>query len=321
MPSVQLLRALVSERLTVAVDEIMTIFEKTLAEYEDELRHRRSRPRGAAQPCGTTIEERGSDASQRIQPVLISMKIPSVHDERRPSLEQEAPMAPFVKEELEEVWTSHCQKSEEVTASLEKEDVKEKSLASTIQQRESVEHRQEASPTCILCEPVESDLNGEDCGGTDAVFDSAIASVIKATNNNRRPFADSGQYSDPEPHLSSHNQAKCFKCPECEKIFKYNHNLQRHMACHTGEKPFGCIECGRKFNQKASLDRHKRVHTGEKPFSCVFCGKNFTRRGSLTSHMRFHTGEKPFSCSLCKKSYNNRGTLVKHMRAHENYAR
>ncbi|XP_077430002.1 uncharacterized protein LOC144056802 [Vanacampus margaritifer] len=339
MPSVQLLRAFVSERLSVAVDEIMMIFEKTIAEYEDELKHHR-RLVGASQLSSKTIDDRGSEASQHSQPVLISMKMSPVHPEQ--SLEQETPLAPYVKEELEEVWKSpilnHCQKSEEMKASLANEEAKEKPLSSTMQQRQSVAHRQAVSPTSSLCEQAKCEPNEEGCGNSDLFFHLDVASVKPATNisqpalentgnfnnsrnSNDQPFSDSWQSSDPETHLGSHNQVKFYKCTDCGKIFKYNHNLQRHMSCHTGEKPFGCIECGRKFNQKASLDRHKRVHTGEKPFNCMFCGKNFTRRGSLTSHMRFHTGEEPFTCSICKKSYNNRGTLVKHMRAHDNYTR
>lgn len=270
-------------------------------------------------------------------PVLISVKIPPADQESSQSPEQKAPMPPLVKEELEEVPTSpmlnHCQKSEDMNASLENEVVKENPLSSTMQQRQSVEDRQAASITSTLCEKVECDVNEEGCGSSVAFFDLDAAHVVKVTPNSpqtddfnrsrnrtidRRPLLDSWQYSDPETQLSSRNRVTC---AECGKTFKCNQNLQRHMLCHTGEKPFGCSECGRKFNQKASLNRHKRVHTGEKPFSCVFCGKNFPWRGSLTSHLRFHPGEKPFTCSICKRSYNNRGTLVKHSRAHDNRTR
>ncbi|XP_057702344.1 zinc finger protein 92-like [Corythoichthys intestinalis] len=327
MPSVQLLRAFVSERLTVAVEEIMMIFEKTISEYEDELKHHR-RLLEAGQMPRTTVDDHRTDTSRCIQPVVISMKIPLVHQERSQSLDQEAPTPSHFKQEVEEVWTSpvlkDCQKSEDLN--LENEYAEEKPISFIKQQRESVEHRQANSSSC---EPLASEFN-DNVGGLNVsnvanVTNNSQPALLKLVNfNNRKqttdnqPFSDSWKYNDPEPHLSAHNQRKCFKCSECGKIFKYSHNLQRHKSCHTGEKPFGCIECGRKFNQKASLNRHKRIHTGEKPFCCMFCGKNFTRRGSLTSHMRFHTGEKPFSCSVCKKSYNNREVLVKHMTTHEN---
>ncbi|XP_049589917.1 zinc finger protein 79 [Syngnathus scovelli] len=323
MSSAHLLRAFVSERLTVAVDEIMLIFEQTIAQYEDELKHHRMLQASASaaasasgQLATKTIHHRGSDASECIQPELMGLKIPPVHQERSQSLAPTPP--PFVKEEVEEVWTSPIlvtqgQKSEEMIASLGNEE-----------KVPSIVHRQARSPPSDSHEPVQGQPNEE---GSDALFDSNVAHLLQTTNNtppvlfnqtiDGRPFSD----SDPQSHLGSRNKVKCYKCTVCGKVFRYNHNLQRHMSCHTGEKPFGCIDCGKSFNQKASLKRHKRVHTGEKPFSCMFCGKKFTRRGSLTSHMRFHTGEKPFTCSICKKSYNNRGTLVKHMRAHDSYTR
>ncbi|XP_077458667.1 uncharacterized protein LOC144075484 [Stigmatopora argus] len=332
MPSVQLLRAFVSERLTVAVEEIMVIFEKTIAEYEDELKHHRSLLEGGQMPSITNDDHR-TDASQCMQPVSINMKPIPVHQERGQSLDQETLDPSHVKEELEEVWTSpilnHYAKLEDL--SLETENVDENPLSFTKQQETSVEHRQVKPSTSSLCESLANEFNEDYIVGlnveniTKAATNSqpALPKIVHFNDNRNQitdsqGIVDSWQDSDPEPHLSIPKWRKGVRCTECGKIFKSNANLQRHMSCHTGEKPFGCIECGRKFSQKATLDRHKRLHTGERPFCCMLCGKNFTRREALTSHMRFHTGEKPFSCSVCKKSCNNRVVLVKHMLTHEN---
>ncbi|XP_077582343.1 uncharacterized protein LOC144203030 [Stigmatopora nigra] len=331
MPSVQLLRAFVSERLTVAVEEIMVIFEKTIAEYEDELKHHRSLLEAGQMP--TITNDHRTDASQCMQPLSINMKPIPMHQERGHSMDQETLDSSHVKEELEEVWTSpisnHYPKLEDLN--LETGNTDENPLSFTTQQEPNDEHRQAKPSTSSLCESLENEFNEDYIVGlnveniTKAATNSQPAhlKIVHFNNNTNQitdsqPIVDSWQDSDPEAHFSIPNWRKCVKCTECGKIFKCNHNLRRHMSCHTGEKPFGCIDCGRKFSQKASLDRHKRLHTGERPFCCILCGKNFTRRESLTSHMRFHTGENPFSCSICKETCNNRVVLVKHMLTHEN---
>ncbi|XP_061914009.1 zinc finger protein 629-like isoform X2 [Entelurus aequoreus] len=328
MSSLVVFRSFVSDRLTVAVEEIMGMFEKTMAEYKEELL-------GARQP------NNNCDAAQHIRPMLTTVKVSPVHREM-------SPVPPYIKEEPEEIWTSPTVNPEEFgtsnvlfpSAPVNDEGAKEKPLSSSIQQRESVEHRETASSVSSPGEPFEGELYGEDPRGSGAIFHSDTAGILKAANNSPpavfhhlmtevlnngrnffikpKPPSDSQKYVDPVPPSARH-PSKCYECPECGKIFKYNNILQRHMSCHTGAKPFGCIECGRKFTQKSSLDRHKRMHTGEKPFSCLFCGKTFTRGGTLTSHMRFHTGENPFTCSICKKSCNNRAALLKHIRTHESY--
>ncbi|XP_061913925.1 zinc finger protein 629-like isoform X1 [Entelurus aequoreus] len=359
MSSLVVFRSFVSDRLTVAVEEIMGMFEKTMAEYKEELLGARQPNNNcdAAQhirPMLTTVKVSPvhretspvppyikEDAAQHIRPMLTTVKVSPVHREM-------SPVPPYIKEEPEEIWTSPTVNPEEFgtsnvlfpSAPVNDEGAKEKPLSSSIQQRESVEHRETASSVSSPGEPFEGELYGEDPRGSGAIFHSDTAGILKAANNSPpavfhhlmtevlnngrnffikpKPPSDSQKYVDPVPPSARH-PSKCYECPECGKIFKYNNILQRHMSCHTGAKPFGCIECGRKFTQKSSLDRHKRMHTGEKPFSCLFCGKTFTRGGTLTSHMRFHTGENPFTCSICKKSCNNRAALLKHIRTHESY--
>lgn len=41
MPSVQCFRQFLNERLTTAAEEIFTVFEKTIAEYEEEINRQR----------------------------------------------------------------------------------------------------------------------------------------------------------------------------------------------------------------------------------------------------------------------------------------
>lgn len=50
MSSLQALRASVNQRLTVAAEEIFELFERTMAEYKEELRRERKLPDGVFKP-------------------------------------------------------------------------------------------------------------------------------------------------------------------------------------------------------------------------------------------------------------------------------
>ncbi|XP_018523021.2 zinc finger protein 235 [Lates calcarifer] len=352
MSTIQLLRAFVNQRLTVAVEEIIGAFERTLTEYEEEIERQR-RLLGAENHSGIRIAlNNHTGVSQDIQPLIVNAKIPSEQHESDPSLDQEAPQPPHIKEEPEEVWTS--QDGQQFQTGLEGTDTPEFQFPPVSMKSEAdVENPQsshlyqdqtkentEANPLATSpAQHTEAGALGEDCGGLEPTFDLDVAGFLKATSNGQfflsqcfktetevldddwnqmirpQPCSDTMKDSEAASHRS-HNQKKLYKCPACSKTFKHNTALQRHITCHTGERPFDCTECGKTFRQKGSLQIHMRRHTGEKPFSCLVCSKNFTQSGTLVAHMRIHTGEKPFSCSVCKKRYNERGTLVRHMRVH-----
>lgn len=50
-------------------------------------------------------------------------------------------------------------------------------------------------------------------------------------------------------------QVENFKCPECNKTFKYRYNVRNHRRIHTNERPFAC-ECGERYRWRSSLDYH-----------------------------------------------------------------
>ncbi|XP_074504440.1 uncharacterized protein LOC141775206 [Sebastes fasciatus] len=333
-------RVFVNQRLTVAVEEILDMFERTIKEYEEEV-HLQSRLLGADQlPAGimtTSLLDRDTETgvSQEIRPLTVNTKIPPEQQESRPSLD---PEAPHIKEEPEEVWIRQGLDGADIPefqfapVSVKSEDDGENSQSSPLHQRQTEEHR-EADPPAQ--QQTDAGAGGENCGGSEPAVDLDVAGFLKATSDGRfflsqcfktepedlhddwnQSFSDKLEENEAESHLRSHTQKKLYKCPACNKTFKHNTSLQRHITCHTGERPFDCTQCGKTFRQKGSLQIHMRKHTGEKPFCCLVCSKNFTQSGTLAAHMRIHTGEKPFSCSVCKKRYNEKGTLVRHMRVH-----
>ncbi|KAM4550027.1 uncharacterized protein V3H82_019241 [Fundulus diaphanus] len=112
-------------------------------------------------------------------------------------------------------------------------------------------------------------------------------------------------------HLKVHRETS-FRCGVCGQSFTLRGNLRIHMRIHSGERPHSCSICGKSFGRRASLVRHVRSHTGEKPFACVYCGHSFTEKGNLTVHLRTHTGERPYSCSMCARSFSQLSSFYKH---------
>ncbi|KAM9859805.1 uncharacterized protein ACBR49_013285 isoform 1-T1 [Aulostomus maculatus] len=326
MPSMQVLRACVSQRMAAAVEEIMGMFESAIGEYEAEM-SRRWLLGDAALPDTEIDPRRG--ASQHIEPLLVRVTIPLKHQDGSPSLDQEDPEPPLIKVEQEEVWTSQkredCPEPESQfpPSSVKTEDEEEERQLPQIQKRATENPGGADPPACSSGEQMDcggseaaSDMDGAASSKADSSYQVSLSLCSKTDDRNHmtdsQPFSDSGKNGNQR----SHRYKKLYKCSVCKKMFQQKQDLLKHTVCHIGEKPFDCVECSRKFNRRESLCRHMRTHTGEKPFTCLICGKSFAWNLSLASHMRTHTGEKPFCCSVCQKCYNDRANLQRHMRTH-----
>ncbi|KAK1799400.1 hypothetical protein P4O66_007626 [Electrophorus voltai] len=106
-----------------------------------------------------------------------------------------------------------------------------------------------------------------------------------------------------------------YECPHCRKSFQDLRKLHTHQQAH--ERTFGCNWCSKAFCQSADLRRHMRTHTGERPYCCTWCSKSFSQRSNLRRHVRIHTGERPYKCPRCECSFSDGHTLKKHQRKHE----
>ncbi|XP_054462611.1 zinc finger protein 135-like [Anoplopoma fimbria] len=323
MSKAQILRSLVNQRLTAAAEEIFELFERTIAEHEEELSRSKEENERQRKLLDAVFNPQLRLHRADVQQLLVvKEEVPPEQQEWSSSLDQEEPEPPHIKEEQEELWTS--QEGEQLQG-LEEADTK---FSFTPVKRE--EDEKEAQPSQRhqrQTEQMETEADGEDCGGPepdknpDSDRHLQLSSIEKASQCYKQETEvsdDWNETSEPQSGLNFlknneyNSSEKLFCCSECGKRFNQNSNLKTHMRTHTGEKPFSCSVCGKRFGQKAHLQNHLKCHTGEKPYSCSFCNKCFARSEHLQLHMRTHTGEKPFSCNVCGKRFTWLGQFKSH---------
>uniref|UniRef100_UPI001EAF1BF8 zinc finger protein 184-like n=1 Tax=Oncorhynchus gorbuscha TaxID=8017 RepID=UPI001EAF1BF8 len=326
MSKLQSFRVFLDERLTAAAMEIFGAFEETVAEYQEENDRLRRLLRITPEIKLCTIDSLQLSVSEEILP-----EQQHCEQEWSPSLGQENPELPQIKEEQEELRTSL---EEEQLQGLEADikftpscvksecDQEDPLQSFTSPQTQTVENRESDPKQVVLtpfvtvthfkglyipCDPPDNQNNASS-------HSSAVSSDPVGL--------DSSPRLDPSPSMAEHcskpSTGRPCTCPVCAKTFKLKGYLSKHMRIHTGvgEKPFSCGDCGKSFNLKGNLKNHMLTHTGNKSFSCGACGKSFIHKGSLKKHKLTHTGEKPFSCSDCGKSFNQKGNLRNHKLTH-----
>ncbi|KAM7423948.1 hypothetical protein PAMA_000349 [Pampus argenteus] len=316
------LKALVNERLKAAAEEIFSLFEKTIKDYEEEVF--RSKQETKHQRL---LAERKSNGATHSVSMQLSVQGEEIPSEQQQHCEKKQPYShnlgddddretPQIKEEQEELWTT--QPGEK----LEEADTKDSMFKIIYVQRSDEERRQstheshnvenkeedpwpsssseqlkakpdkEPTSDCQMSEDVDSDDECKDSGGLHSGLNSKKAQ-------------GSGKIVD-----------RPYTCSVCSKNFRIKSILTRHMKMHTGEKPYSCSVCGKSFIQRSYLRTHMNSHSGQKPYTCSFCGRGFTQVGNMNAHMRIHTGEKPHSCAECGKHFREKADLIKHTIIH-----
>ncbi|XP_038547863.1 zinc finger protein 2-like [Micropterus salmoides] len=345
MSKVQTLRAFVQQRLSAAAEEIFELFERTIAEYEEELCGQRKLLDAVFKP-----EVRLHRAD--VQLLLVSKEeVPPEQQEWRPSLDQEDQLEP---QHIKEKWSSSLDQEDPPEPPHIKEEQEERLISQS--GGEQLQRLEEANFIKFTFTPVpvkskldeekpqssqlhqrlrqktdqmETEADGEDCGGPEPARNSDADGHLQPATHDKISYSsetetdDSCDWEETREPESGSNPLQNSKVPvsdqECstgktsssssECATSFGHEV--HLQEHSGEEPLSSV-CGK----GSVLTKHLTGHTGEKPFSCSVCKRSFNNRSSLSKHMRTHTGEKPFSCSVCGKGFTRKSDVRRHSTVH-----
>uniref|UniRef100_A0A8C2XCU0 C2H2-type domain-containing protein n=2 Tax=Cyclopterus lumpus TaxID=8103 RepID=A0A8C2XCU0_CYCLU len=275
MSKIEMLRLLITQRLTAAAEEIFGVFGRTLAEYEDEIcrskleisRQRRlldlcRKPQVCLQVDSSALREQQGWSSG-----LSDMEAPPIKKE-----EEE-------EEEEEELWSSQQEEQSDVKfvffqsggARSEPLDGHTTSPLSRLQDPDDSEPDPLPGTSIQQTSPGEDALglvsgNGRkpDCEELDAAQSEVVDSYICTICGHA--FAQRGHWAK---HVQVHRKTdtkvdKSYTCDICGKRLTRFDGYQKHLRIHTGEKPYTCGECGRRFSDNSNYKRHIRTHVGQK---------------------------------------------------------
>ncbi|XP_071058568.1 zinc finger protein 32-like [Pseudochaenichthys georgianus] len=338
MSRVKMLLSLKKQRLTAAAEDIFALFEKTIAELEEELSLSKEENERLQKLLDAVLQPQLRIHRADVQ-LLVVVKEELLPDQQEwsTSLDQEDPESPpYIKQEQEELRIS--QEGKQLQELEEADIIKSTFIPDPVKSEDDKEKPQSSQPHHRQTEHIEKEADGDDCRGPEPARNSDPESSLQPkTEDNtgdssepdtedsadwketREPASDSTSLKIRQESVSDSSRSavkKQFGCSVCSKSYTYRNNFQRHMRIHTGEKPFSCSVCKKPFSQREHLKEHMRIHTGEKPHSCSVCKKSFSQNRNLKTHMRLHTGEKPHSCSVCKKAFSQNIHLKIHMRVH-----
>ncbi|XP_038580258.1 zinc finger protein 420-like [Micropterus salmoides] len=238
-------------------------------------------------PEPTHIKEKWSPSLDQEDPEPTHIK-----EKWSPSLDQDDPEPPQIKEEQEDLWTS--QEGEQLPGLEEADITKFLFTPVPVKSEEDDEEKPQSSQLHqSQTEQMETEADGEDCGGPEPARNSDPDQLLQPKTDDK-----TSDFSVAEIEVSCDDWEET---REPQSGPNSNEDPVTDARCNSPDKPFSCSECGKRFTRKGFLETHMRTHTGEKPFSCSVCGKKYTKKGYLIQHMAVHRGERRHSCSICNK--------------------
>ncbi|XP_034748714.1 zinc finger protein 271-like [Etheostoma cragini] len=354
MCKVQMLRALVEQRLTAAAEEIFGLFERTIAEYEEELCRSKEENERQRELLDAEFRLHRADVEQLL---VVKEEIPPEQQECSSNVDQEEPEPPpHIKEEQEEPWGS--QEGEQLQGLEEADITKFPFTPVPVKSEDDEEEAQSSQLHQRQTQYMETEADGEDCGGPgparnshphlqseteDQIGDSSDPetddsadwketrepqSALNSLKNNEVPPGESfslnreePEFRNPDPHLQPKD--KTGDSSEVSNGLKESPGRQFGLMFWKNtevpaEKAHSCSLCGKRFINECTLRDHMIQHT-DTPFSCSVCGKGFSQKETLERHMPHHTGENNYSCTVCGRRFRFQGDVGRHMAVHAKY--
>ncbi|KAI3359037.1 hypothetical protein L3Q82_015413 [Scortum barcoo] len=240
-------KALVKQRLTAAAEEIFVLFERTIAEYEEELSRSKEENERQRKLLDAVFKPEVRLHRADVQQLLVRKEeVPPEQQDRSSSLDQEDPEPPHIKEEQEEVWSS--QEGEQLQG-LEEADISKFPFTPVPVKSEDDEEKPQSSQLHQThTEQMETGADGEDCGGPEPARNSDPDQHLQPVSNDKTSDSSDPETDDSDDDWEETREAHSgLNCPNNGEVFVSD---QRRK---TDNKQLRCFECGKSFTQRSSL--------------------------------------------------------------------